>query len=308
MNPILALIIANSIWGGASPIFKFALENIPPFTLAFIRFFFAGLLFIPFVLSRWQKLEKKDWFQIILGGIFGITINISFFFLGLQRSESINAPVISSSAPVFLFIFSVFLLKEKPKLKIFIGMLISLVGVLGIIFSPILFYGKQFMMGEVVGNLFFVIATLGFVGHALVYKTILKKINSYQVTMISFLFCSLTFLPFMGNELQTWSFSSLNVHGWLGIFYGIFFSSAIAYFLMNYGISKIKAQEVGLFSYIDPVVAVMIAIPLLGEIPSVYFFISSFLVFFGIFIAEGRIHWHPIGVLLGFFKKYNGTT
>ena len=40
MNPILALIITNVIWGAASPIFKLALTNIPPFTLAFIRFFY----------------------------------------------------------------------------------------------------------------------------------------------------------------------------------------------------------------------------------------------------------------------------
>ncbi|PIX68551.1 hypothetical protein COZ40_02690, partial [Candidatus Roizmanbacteria bacterium CG_4_10_14_3_um_filter_39_13] len=52
MNPIVALIIANIIWGAACPIFKFALVNIPPFTIAFIRFFFAGIIFLPLVLFQ----------------------------------------------------------------------------------------------------------------------------------------------------------------------------------------------------------------------------------------------------------------
>jgi len=89
MNPVLALIIANIIWGMASPIFKFALTNIPPFTLAFIRFFFAGLIFLPLALNKWQKLTTRQWLEILLIGFFGITINISFFFLGVVKTESI---------------------------------------------------------------------------------------------------------------------------------------------------------------------------------------------------------------------------
>ena len=111
MNPILALIIANIIWGAASPIFKFALQNIPPFTLAFIRFFFAGLIFLPIALNKWQHLTLKQWLEIILVGFFGITINISFFFLGLEKTESINIPVIASSGPVFIYLLSIIFLK-----------------------------------------------------------------------------------------------------------------------------------------------------------------------------------------------------
>ena len=50
MNPVIALIIANIIWGAAAPIFKLALTNIPPFTLGFIRFFFAGSILLPIML------------------------------------------------------------------------------------------------------------------------------------------------------------------------------------------------------------------------------------------------------------------
>jgi len=81
MNPILALIITNLIWGAASPIFKFALQNIPPFTLAFIRFFSAGLIFIPFVFIYRQKVSWLDQIKILWIGFFGVTINIAFFFM-----------------------------------------------------------------------------------------------------------------------------------------------------------------------------------------------------------------------------------
>lgn len=298
MNPVLALIIANIIWGAASPIFKFALVNIPPFTLAFIRFFFAALLFIPFLKRGSIILNKKEWAELILGAFFGISVNITFFFWGLQRSQSINAPIIASAGPVFLYFLSVLFLKEKAQLKVFLGMIIALVGVMIIILSPVIFDGKKFALGELQGNLFFVLATLGALLHPFLQKHVVQKLDSFRVTFISFLVGALFFFPFSLFELQNWSISSLNFQGWVGIVFGVFLSSALAYYLFNYGIAKIRMQEIGIFTYIDPIVAVLIAVPLLHEIPTIHFFIGSVLVFGGIFLAEKRIHYHPIHRML----------
>lgn len=294
MNPVLALIITNIIWGAAAPIFKFALYNIPAFILAFVRFFFAGIIFLPFAFKHWQNLSGKQWFKIFLVGFFGITINISFFFLGIQKTESINAPIIGSSGPVFLYFLSIILLKEKPRLKVFSGMMVALFGVLIIILSPIFVDNQGFIVGEIEGNLFLLIATLGAVFQTLVGKNLLEKVNPYLVSAASFLLGGLTFLPFALVEWSRWRLSSLNYQGWLGVVFGVFLCSALAYFCYYYGISRIPAQEVGVFSYIDPVVAIFFAFLLLGERPNFYFLVGSLLVFGGIFLAEGRIHWHPI--------------
>ena len=293
MNPILALIIANIIWGMASPIFKFALTNIPPFTLAFIRFFFAGLIFLPFALKKWQRLTAQQWFKIILVGFFGITVNISFFFLGVVKTESINVPIIASSGPVFIYLLSVIFLREKPKLKVLAGMLIALTGVLFIILSPLILDGKKFVLGAVEGNLFILLATFGSVFQTLFGRDILKKINAIQVSAVTFLFGSLTFIPFIPDEFSGWNFSLLNPAGWTGIIFGVFFSSALAYYLFYFGVSRLKAQEVGIFTYIDPIAAIIVAAPLLNEYPNIFYLFGSVLIFGGIYFAEGRIHWHP---------------
>ncbi len=292
MNPILALIIANIIWGGASPIFKFALNNIPPFTLAFIRFFFAGLIFLPLAIKNTQKLNWRRWLEIFLVGFFGIFINITFFFLGLKKTESINVPIIASSGPVFIYIFSILFLKEKPKLKVFLGMMISLLGVLTIVLSPLFFDGKKIMFGEIEGNFFIVLATLGSVFSTIIGRDLLKKVNPYLVSAYSFLISSFLFLIFVPRELANWSFNQLDAAGWTGIVYGVFFSSALAYFFYYYGISKLQAQDVGIFTYIDPIAAIVIAYPLLGELPNLWYIIGIFLVFGGIYLAEGRINYH----------------
>jgi len=293
MNPILALIIANVIWGMASPIFKFALTNIPPFTLAFIRFFFAGLIFLPMAIKNWKRLSLKQFFEILLVGFFGITMNITFFFLGIVRTESINAPIIASSGPVFIYLLSIFFLREKPKSKVLAGMLVSLLGVLLIILSPLILDGKKFILGAIEGNIFILLATFGAVFQTIFGRDILKKVNTIQVAAITFLFGSLTFIPMIPKELANWDISFLNVAGWTGIIFGVFFSSALAYFLFYHGVSKLKAQDVGIFTYIDPLSAILVAAPLLQEYPNIFYILGGILIFGGIYFAEGRIHWHP---------------
>jgi len=294
MNPVIALIITSIIGGLGAPIYKLALTNIPPFTLGFIRFFFAGSILFPIMIIKWKKMDIKSFYEIFIGAFLGLTVATSFYYLGLMKTQAINAPIIGSAGPIFLFFLSIIFLKEKAKLKVMFGMILALLGALVVIFSPIFFEGKELALGEIQGNLFFVIAMIAVVARVLIHKKALEKVNFYQVSTISFFLAALTFFPFMMRELDSWSFRQLNINGLAGIVFGVFISSCIGYLLYNYGISKIKAQEVGLFTYIDPVVAVIIAMPLLGEYPNLYFIIGSVFVFLGIYVAEGRLHYHPI--------------
>lgn len=288
---ILALIVANIIWGAAAPIFKLALQNISPFTLAFMRFFVAALFLLPLSFKH-LKILKVDWFSLILVSVFGITINITFFFWGLLLAPSINAPIISSAAPVFIYLFSIFFLHEKNHPKVFLGTIVSLLGVLVIVVQPIISHGID---TQIIGNLFFIIATLGTVLHSVIGKKILDKYNPFAITFWSFLIGSFTFFPFFINEMVTLHpMATIDQRGLLGLFFGILFSSTAAYTLYHWGMKQIDVQEIGVFFYIDPIIAALIAIPLLGEKITGIFLFGSLLVFMGIFIAEGRLHYHPL--------------
>lgn len=58
-----------------------------------------------------------------------------------------------------------------------------------------------------------------------------------------------------------------------------------------------QLRRTGIFLYIDPLATVLVAMPLLGEFPGPLYILGAILVFMGIYIAEGRIHWHPIHLL-----------
>lgn len=283
---ILALVVCNIIWGAAAPIFKLSLQNVPPFTLAFLRFFLATIILFPFVHRDLHNLTKtvRHWPDILGYALTGITINIIFFFLALRITTSISAPVIGSAGPIAIIIFGIIFLGEKTTAKKIIGSGLSLSGVIFLIIEPLL---QEGLGGSVIGNLMLAVATLGAVGQTIFGRKLAHLYSPLPLTFWAFLIGTVTFIPFALSELG--SLPPFDLRGVVGVIYGAVFSSAIAYFLFAWGLSKIEASEAGLFFYLDPIVALVIAYPLLGEKPTALYILGGLLVFAGIFIAESRL-------------------
>jgi len=295
---VLALIVANIIWGFASPIFKWSLTNITPFTLAFLRFFIASIIFG--ILLR-KKLalpihDKKDLKLLIIHALTGITGNITFFFLGLQLTLAMNVPVIASSQPIMVFLFAYIFLKEKFKFNKVLGMIIGTVGILTIVLEPIYYNGID---GNAFGNFLIVLATISGVIGMLTGRTLFQKYDPLVLTFWAFIISAISFLPpaILEYIQHPTLFSTLDVRGISGIIFGSVFSSAIAYGLFSYGLSKIQASEASLFIYIDPIAGSILSYFMLHEPITIPFLIGAFFIFTGIFIAEHRIHYHPISKL-----------
>ncbi len=295
---ILFLILANIVWGAAFPIYKWALQIIPPFSFAFIRFALAALIILPFTYKS-LKIVKKDIPLLILVSVVSITIQIMLLFYGLKYSPSINAPIIFSAGPIILIIASAFFLNDVVKSKVLVGTLISLVGVLIVMFRPLApsAHAEVFL-----GNTLLFISMLCNVAQAVVLKKILYNNEPLAVVFWSFVIGIVPYLiPITLYEPQFFQLATYqNVQVLIGILYAVVFSSALGYYFFYYGLKYIRASEIGIFSYVDPIATIIVAVPLLSERITPLYVLGTFMVFFGIFIAEERIHYHPLGRL---FKK-----
>lgn len=286
---ILAFILINIIWGAAFPIYKWSLENIEPFTFAFLRFFIASFIIFPFVMHK-LKIKKEDYKTVLAIALTGVALEVPLWYLGLQLTASINAPIIGSLGPILLLVFATFFLREKLKFKTVVGTVLSLVGALFIVLRPALESGEG---TSIIGNVFFLMATLSGVIYTLLMKKLAGKYNLFVLTYWAFLIGSLAIMPLALYETYMHGFlHEINIQGVTGLLYGIVFSSTIAYLLWAYGIRYLKANEAGVFSYIDPIIAAIVAMPLLGEAITPTYIIGAALVFFGIYIAEARLKYH----------------
>lgn len=299
----LALIVANIIWGAASPIFKLSLQNIPPFTLAFWRFFGAAILLLIFLRAKVSLTltARKDFIDFVGFALSGITVNIIFFFLGLQLTHAINAPVIASAAPIMTLFFALLFLREKFHWKKFLGMVLGSLGILIVIIEPILATGID---GSIVGNIYLVIATLGAVGGTIFGRNLLHKYPNQALIFAfwAFIIGAASFLP-----LAVWEYLQhptlyqiLDWRGWLGLGFGIILSSAVAYALFVWALSKISATDAAMFTYIDPIAGSVLSVLILKEPITGPFLLGTLFIFGGIWVAEGRLHYHPFHKLKSF--------
>ena len=287
---ILALIGAHVIWGAASPIFKWSLQDIPPMTLAFSRFVLASLLMLSFGYKQ-LAIKKQDFPALFFLGFIGITANIAFFFFGLEFTSSINVPVIYAGIPIILIIGSLTYLKEKTQEKVVIGTSIGLFGVLFLILRPLFESGHD---GNILGNIFILLSALCVVWYTLLLKRFHLPYSAWTITFWTFAIGGLLFLPGTITEIM---FAKerhlLTGQALFGIGYGAFFSSALAYLFYNFGVEYLKANEVGIFSYLEPITTIIVAVPLLQEEITPFYIVGSLFVFLGIFIAEGKFFTHP---------------
>lgn len=292
---ILAQILANILWGMGPPIFKWSLVNVHVMTLAFLRFAIPVII-LGICFNKQLTLHKKHLLLLFLIGFFDITLNIVFYFIGILYTQSINVSIIIAATPIFLILGSMVLLREKPTKKLLLGNMIDLTGIVLIVLEPILNVSEH---ASIFGNLLLVLSALASVTGTILSKKIIKEYSTIAITFWSFVVGTITFFPFFFSETLQYGFlPNLSYQGSIGILFGIFGASLLAYFFYYYSLKYLLASQTGVFSYLDPIASIALAIPLLGEYPSILFMMGSTLVFGGIYVAEKRLHYHRVHKLL----------
>lgn len=291
-NPAyLYVIAATVIWGATPAIMKLTLTQIPVFTLAFLRMFIASLIMLIFVRKN-LKIEKKDYFSFINLALSGVTLNISLFFIGLKLTHAINAAFLVAIGPIVTIIAAHYYLKEKLEHKLITAGLIALFGATIIIGKP---NGAPNLLASI-GNILLLLSSLAWVLHELMAKKLLKTYDSSTVTFYTIFIGSLTFLPLFIIEVvknPAW-IDQINKTGFLGLLYGIFFASFIAYWSWQKGLQKLPAGKAAFFFYLDPISGALFSYLILGEKLTLSLIFGGLLIALAVILAEFHERKHPI--------------
>lgn len=298
--PYLALILAHMIWGANFVVAKVTLQEFPTYSLAFLRFALASLFLAPFFFAETKKIkiDRKDLPHLTLIGILIITLNIAFFFSGIQKTTAINASILTLIIPMLSVLLGWWFLKEKIYLINLAGIFAGLVGALVIIGLPKILLG-DFSPQVLMGNLLIMLASISWVVGVVLSRQMLAKYPSLIVTAFAFLVGMITFIVPAFNEYLTnpgWT-ENITSLGILGLIYMTVLSSVSAYFLFEWGLAKTSVITADLFQYIEPFVAVVVAILVLSEIISIDFGVGAFLIIIGVYLgtlAKEVHHRHKI--------------
>ena len=293
-----ALTLAAAIWGSSISITKLTLEYTPPFTFLFLRMALAGILVLPFFLRKVmeRKYRLEDLKSMLIISLFGQTLHLSFFYLGVERTTALETIILTAFFPVLTVFGGVFFLKEKLTPKEIIGISIIMVGVVSTLVPSImeLFRGESL---HFLGNAILLLAGICWTGFVLTSKNLLERYSPTDITLIGIYFGALTFAPLMIWEQFGTPTEFILSGAFPGILYMGIGSSIIAYSLYESGLTRMGASNADLFEYLVPVFAFVPAYLIFREPLTLSFLIGALLLVTGVVICSqgvsGRRMKHP---------------
>ena len=283
--------LTTLFWSGNFIVGKAASTyEIPPFSLNFYRWLFAGLILLPFTYR--EILLKKNYildnigFFIILG-VTSITIFNSTVYYSLYYMQVISGVLMISTIPVWIMFISSILGIEKTNKYQIIGVILSLMGVLFIITKSDLNIIKNLAFNR--GDL---IMAAGMFSWA-VYSALLKK-KSYEISQITLLevviILGLIFLiPIYILEMNFGNQVFLDKPFILTLSYVVIFPGLASFFFWIKGIGIIGANRAGVFLHLMPVFGSIMAIILFDEKFMIYHLLGAIFIIAGITLSNKKI-------------------
>jgi drug/metabolite transporter (DMT)-like permease len=287
-QPYLLLSLTSLFWAGNTVLGRFIAGHVPPITLAFVRWFGAFLVLLPFAVRHlvrdWPVIRKHAGMMTVLA-LTGFSVFNTMAYYGLQYTTAINGLLIQSIAPLFvaMWMFALFGVRLTPRQAF--GIAISLTGVVVIICRGSL--DVLFAIAFNRGDLWFLIALLfyGFYSAMLRTRPIMHPISFLAVGMG---LGGLLLLPAVALELAGGRRVILDGKTLLSFGYVCVFPSLLGYLFLNRGIEELGANRAAPFIHLVPVFGSVLAIVLLGERFELYHAIGYVLVFTGITVATKR--------------------
>ena len=284
----LLLTLSSFFWSGNFLTAKLAYNfNLAPLKLSFFRWLLAFLIILPFTFNSILQnytLIKKNFAIIVLLSILGVTIFNSFTYIALTTTIVINASIMGSIAPLLIIFFSWMILNKKPSIFQFLGIMLSIFGVVCIILKGkiVNLVNLNFTPGDI--WMLLAVISWGF------YSVLLRKLDTSlpQIPTLSvMIFLGLIFIsPFYFFESLTYGFLPSQISDLFMISYVAIFAGIFSFIFWNKGVSLIGANRAGVFLHLIPVFSSLWAILILKESFSLFHIYGILFIVIGIILAN----------------------
>lgn len=236
--------------------------TLPSGELALYRGILATLLLGTYFIVKREKVNIKDMGKdgillLLSGGAMGL--NWIFLFEAYKYTTVSVATLSYYFAPVIVTILCPILFKERMTLRQAICFIMSTVGVIMVINVSGLSGGGRDFIGVVCG-----LTAAVFYSIVIMVNKFIKNVSGLERTFMQLIAAIVVLLPYVAVT-SGFSFMSLDGFGWINLLIVGLFHTGIVYALYFSALKEMRGQEVAVLSYIDPLVAVIISVTLLGE-------------------------------------------
>ncbi|RKS94729.1 EamA domain-containing membrane protein RarD [Flavobacterium limicola] len=260
--PILALCWVSFFWGTTWIASKEGVKHMPALQLVAIRQFLGGFLYISFFLFKkapWPK--GKQWKTIIILSILNFVLSNGLSTWGVKYISSGLGAIIGAIVPLWIVIITFFRGERLSRLSV-IGLIISFSGVCVIFYDHLSdFLIPNFRFGIIIS----IISTLTWAFGTLYTKKKAATFNPYFSLGLQMFISSILIFAYNGATGTSVSLSAIPAISWWSIAYLVIVGSILTFIAFIYALQNLPAEISTVYSYINPIVAVILGALIFGE-------------------------------------------
>jgi len=280
----LALALVLLFWSVNYIVGKFTLSHMDALTLAVLRAELVAAILLAIYFGQRQRtsLRARDIWTFTYLGFFGYVINQGCFIVGLGSTTSNHSAVLIACSPIIILLLASAMRLEQLTVAKILGMALCFVGVVLLETE----HGSPMHSPLLVGDLITLAGVLGFSVYAVLGKRVARAYDTVSMNTFNAVAAAILLMPVAVRQGIRLDWTGVGWVGWVGLLYMASLSAVAGYLLFYWALRHMDASRVVVVNYFQPVVVVLLSIPLLGERPTLRLLASAALVIMGVYWAE----------------------
>lgn len=273
----------NIIWGAAYPITKPALVDIPPIFFALARFVVACLVLVPLApQATWSLISGPEKQRFFVLGFVGFCLTQMSQVAAIMLSPSSHLALMATTTPLWVAGLAYVWLKEPLTPRMLAGLGVAICGII-LVLNPAGWESAP--AGAILGYGIFLVSTVCWASYIVMGRSVMKAHPPVAATAAAAVYGVVSLIPFSVGEYLAGYVPHLTMAGISGILYTGLLVTVVGYLALFWALQRAASGRVSATMYFQPIAGVSVAWLLLGERPSIVFFIGAAVTLIGVYFV-----------------------
>ncbi len=283
----LSALLATSLWGGSVVATRVVVQQVPPITLAVLRFGQGSLTLMVLLLLVAPPLlliRRRDVLPLLLAGFVIFTCFSLLFNASLRLTEAARGALMLATTPLWSVLIGRVFSGERLRVRQISGIVLSVVGIaLSLLDRGLVFGGN---MHQYLGDGLMLLAALCIAIYGVLARRLLRRYRAITVITYAMLLGTLLLVPFLLLETPVATVRGLDQRTvLLLVFLGVL-GGALAHFLWVQSLASLAATQVAVYINLNPLVAAVLGAWLLRETVALLFWVGFVMVLAGVLLVN----------------------
>jgi drug/metabolite transporter (DMT)-like permease len=288
---MLALGVVCILWGTTWVASKQGVLHMPPLQLAGIRQLIAGFIYIIYFIARGAKWPKgREWYIIGVLGFLNILCSNGLTTWGVKYISAGLGAIIAATFPLWMVIIGLFSSKERIPINALKGFLLGFAGICVIFYEHLHdFLNPEFLFGISIS----LTASWTWALGTLFTKKEAREFNPYFSLGFQMFLSGIVLLITSYASGNATPISAIPWQSWTAIAYLVVFGSVFAFVAYLYSLQHLSVEQMSIYAYINPVVAVILGSLLFNENLTVFIIAGGAITLYGVYMINSALRKVP---------------